>query len=264
VKPWKVQKFAGDVVYDLRSRNLLLVVAMLLVGIVAVPVLVSKSSSGDASSAAGLGTQASAVSTPETESAVVAYHPGIRNYKQRLKDLSAKDPFKQQFVKTAAATGTTLDQVTSSSSTSVGQSTSVSGSSGSGGSSGGGGGSGGSTKTKTETRYTYYATDVAVGESGGTLAQLGNISQFQFLPSQDKPVVVYLGTSSGGTQALFLVSKDVASVGGNGSCFPTADACQLLGLNSGAAADLVYGPDGKTYHLQVTKIKRVTSSKPPA
>jgi twitching motility protein PilT len=26
----------------------------------------------------------------------------------------------------------------------------------------------------------------------------------------------------------------------------------------------IYGPDGKTYHLQVTNIKRVTSSKPPA
>ena len=77
-------------------------------------------------------------------------------------------------------------------------------------------------------------------------------------------MLVYLGTSSGGSQALFLVSKDVASVGGTGTCFPTADDCQLLGLGSGAGADLIYGPDGKSYHLQVDKIKRVTSSKPPA
>jgi len=52
-------------------------------------------------------------------------------------------------------------------------------------------------------------------------------------------------------------------VGGNGVCFPTADACQLLGLSAGAGADLLYGPDGKTYHLQVTRIKHVNSSQPP-
>ena len=51
--------------------------------------------------------------------------------------------------------------------------------------------------------------------------------------------------------------------GTNGTCFPTADACQLLGLSAGTGADMIYGPDGKTYHLQVDKIKRVTSSKPP-
>jgi hypothetical protein len=267
MKPWKVQKFLGDVIYDLRNRNLLLVVVMLLIGIVAVPVVVSKSGSGDTASPVGLSAQVGAASTPESESAVVAYHPGIRNFKQRLNGLSAKDPFKQQFTATEAtdaAAATSLDQVTSTSSSVPGQSTSsggASGGSGGGGSGGGGGGGGG--KTTTETRYTYYVTSVSTGESGGALAQVSNVSQFQFLPSVDKPVLVYLGTTSGGSQALFLVSKDVTSVGGNGTCFPTADACQLLGLSAGAGADMIYGPDGKTYHLQVDKIKRVTSSKPP-
>ena len=73
-----------------------------------------------------------------------------------------------------------------------------------------------------------------------------------------------MGTAASGQQALFLVSKDVSSVGGNGTCFPTADECQLLGLNAGTGADFYYAPDGKTYHVQVTRIKHVTSSKPPA
>jgi len=38
MKAWKVQKFFGDVVYDLRSRGLLPVVVLLLVAMVAVPV----------------------------------------------------------------------------------------------------------------------------------------------------------------------------------------------------------------------------------
>jgi hypothetical protein len=266
MKPWKVQKFAGDVIYDLRNRNLLLVVVMLLIAIIAVPVLVSKSSS-DAASPIDLSAQAGAESTPESQSAVVAYHPGIRNFKQRLKGLSAKDPFTQPFTAsgaTDAAAATNLDQVTSTSSSVPGQTTSSGGGSGaSGGGGNGGGGGGGGGKTTTETRYTYYVTSVSTGESGGTLAQISQVSQFQFLPSVEKPVLVYLGTTSGGTQALFLVSKDVTSVGGNGTCFPTADACQLLGLSAGAGADMIYGPDGKTYHLQVDKIKRVTSTKPP-
>jgi hypothetical protein len=257
VKAWRARKFVADVVYDLRSRNLLLVVVMLMVGIVAVPVLLSSSSSGSAPSPIDLGAQASSQGAAQSESAVVAYHPGIRNFKKRLNDLSAKDPFVQQFT-ASTSSGTAVDQVTSTGSSTLGGSTSVSG--------GNGGGTSGSgqRKTTTQTLYTYYVTNVSVGESGGSLTDLGNITQFQFLPSQDKPVLVYLGTTSGGTQALFLVSKDVSSVGGSGTCFPTADDCQLLGLNPGGGADLVYQPDGKTYHVGVTKIKRVTSSKPPS
>ncbi len=262
MKPWKVQKFFGDVLYDLRSRNLLLVVIMLLVAIIAVPVLVS-SSSPKSPAALGLSAPAAVTSSPQSENAVVAYHPGVRNFKKRLNDLAAKDPFVQHFA-TGAASATTLDQVTS---TGTGSSTSVSGGAGggTGGNGGGGGGVGGYKKEQKggATTYTYYATSVSVGEAGGTPAQLNGISQFQFLPSQEKPVLVYLGTTSAGSQALFLVSKDVSGVGGNGTCFPTADDCQLLGLGPGAGADLIYAPDGKTYHLQVTRIKRVTSSQPP-
>ncbi len=51
VKRWKVQKFFGDLVYDLRSRNLLPVVIMLVVAIVAVPFLISSGSDrGDSDS----------------------------------------------------------------------------------------------------------------------------------------------------------------------------------------------------------------------
>jgi hypothetical protein len=264
MKPWKVRKFAGDVVYDLRNRNLLLVVVMLLVAIVAVPVLVSKSSSGDAPSPVGLGASAAANSTPESQSAVVAYHPGIRNYKQRLNDLSAKDPFKQQYPAVSPTSAST--SASASSSDQLAQA--LSGSSPSGGSGTGGGstGSGGGSDTSKVTHHTYYfwwETDVQVGEAGTALAQQDSVKPFQFLPSADKPVLTYIGTVGSGQQAVFLVSKDVVSVGGQGTCFPTADACQLLGLNAGKGADLIYGPDGKTYHVQVLRLRRVTGSKPP-
>jgi hypothetical protein len=259
---WKVRKFFGDLVYDLRSRNLLLVVIMLGVGIVAVPILISKGSSGDG--AISVGPTASAAGAPESQSAVVAYHPpGVRNLKQRLNHLGPKNPFVQQYVNTSkpgsgSGSSPTLDSVVSTGTGST-QTTSSGGGNGGGGNGGNGSGGGG----KTQTVYSYYQTDVTIGEAGGTPVPAHNLSQFQFLPSPDKPALVYLGTAASGTQALFLVSRDVTSVGGNGVCFPSADECQLLGLSAGAGADFSYAPDGKTYHVQVTRIKHVTSSKPP-
>jgi hypothetical protein len=257
MKPWKIQKFFGDVIYDLRQRNLLLVAIMLVVGIIAVPVLISTSGPGASEGPVGLTANASANTHPENESAVLAYQPGVRNFKQRLRDLSSKDPFKQQYG-AAAATAPALDQGASTSVSSSGSSTTL-GSSGTGSTGGNGSGkSKGKTKVKTETQTYVYETDVMVGESGGALTRLNHIPQFQYLPTPDKPVLVYLGTTSGGTQAIFLVSTDVSSVGGQGTCFPTADKCQLLGLNPGQSADVAYAPDGKTYHVQVAQIKRFT------
>jgi hypothetical protein len=257
MKPWRIQKFFGDVVYDLRQRNLLLVGIMLVVAIVAVPVLISASGPGASPGPVGLTANASAEAHPEGESAVLAYQPGVRNFKQRLNDLSSKDPFKQQY-SAAAATAPALDQGTSTSTSGSTPGTTL-GSTGSGSTGGNGSGkSEGKTKVKTETQTVVYETDVLVGESGGVLTRLNRIPQFQFLPGPDKPVLVYLGTTSAGTQALFLVSTDVSSVGGQGTCFPTADKCQLLGLNPGQSADMAYTPDGKTYHVQVAQIKRFT------
>lgn len=259
MKPWKVQKFFGDLVYDLRSRNLLLIVIMLIVALVAVPVLLSKSGSSSNSVSLSPGVQ-SAATAPEAQSAVLAYDPGVRNFKQRLRALSTKNPFAQQFASPGAAAANALDS-SSTSTTSTGSGPSSGTTSGTGDNSGGGNSGGGKDKSggsKVTTQTYVYQTDVLVGESGGPLTLASKIPQFTFLPSPDKPALVYLGTTSNGTQALFLVSKDVTSVGGEGTCFPTADDCQLLGLDPGKAADVLYGPDGKTYRVQVARIKRFT------
>ncbi|MGA8219855.1 MAG: hypothetical protein WB771_14930 [Solirubrobacterales bacterium] len=256
MKHWKIQKFLGDLVYDLRSRNLLPIVILLAVAIVAVPILVTSSGSSSSPGTVGVGAATPSNAALQNQAAVVSYDPGVRNFKHRLRELSSKDPFKQQFVPPPAGTSS-AGQGTSATGTSSGLPST--GSTGSGNTTTGGSGNGKTkTKTKTKTQTVTYRTDVLIGESGGTLAQVSNLQQFQFLPSPDKPILVYMGTTSAGSQAIFLLSKDVSSVGGNGTCFPTADSCQLLGLNPGAGADLIYAPDGKTYHLQVTRIKRFT------
>ena len=261
MKLWKLQKFAGDVVYDLRSKNLLLPAVALLVALVAVPVLITRSGSDGSAGAYGLGAT-SATTPPESENAVVAYSPGVRNFKKRLNHLGPKNPFTQQYTNSPAPTpgADSLAQALTDSSTS--------GSSGVGGGSTGGGNSGGGDKspgkvTQQKTTYFWWESDVQVGEAGTPLTTMNSVKPFQFLPSPDKPVLTYIGTVSG-SQAVFLVSNDVSSIGGEGTCFPSVAACQLLGLNPGKGADLIYGPDGKTYHVQVLQVRRVTSSKPPS
>jgi hypothetical protein len=259
VKPWQAQKFLGDVVYDLRNRNMLPVVVMLLLAIVAVPVLVSRSGSSDSPSTLGLGASTSAGSTPENESAVVAYHPGVRDYRQRLNDLTPKDPFVQQGTSaSSSSTSSSSDQLAQA----VSGSSASSGSGVGGGSTPSGGGGGGSTKVTHHVTYFWWESDVQMGEAGTQLAEQDSVKPFQFLPSSDKPVLTYMGTV-GGHQAVFLVSQEVAGVGGQGTCFPSVDACQLLGIDAGKGADLTYQPDGKTYHVQVLRVRRVTGSKPP-
>ena len=262
MKLWKLQKFAGDVVYDLRSKNLLLPAVALLVALVAVPVLIARSGSDGSAGAYGLGGATSATTPPESENAVVAYNPGVRNFKKRLNHLGPKNPFTQQYTNSPAPTpgADSLAQALTDSSTS--------GSSGVGGGSTGGGNSGGGDKspgkvTQQKTTYFWWESDVQVGEAGTPLTTMNSVKPFQFLPSPDKPVLTYIGTVSG-SQAVFLVSNDVSSIGGEGTCFPSVAACQLLGLNPGKGADLIYGPDGKTYHVQVLQVRRVTSSKPPS
>ncbi len=261
MKPWKVQKFFEDLLYDLRSRNLLLPAIALVIAIIAVPVLLSRSSDSTAPASTGNSVALSASSArPEAQTAVVAYDPGVRNFKQRLRGLAAKDPFRQQFPAVTEAAGSTTSGSggsTESFSTpgNSGEAPAISGGTNSGTTGGSGGGT--KTKTKTVTKNVTYRTSVVVGEAGGAQTMINGVAQFAFLPSADKPVIVYLGTSEGGSQAIFMVSRDVTGVGGNGTCFPTADQCQLLGLNAGGGADLIYGPDGKTYHLQVAAIKRI-------
>jgi hypothetical protein len=262
VKLWKLQKFAGDVVYDLRSKNLLLPAVALLVALVAVPVLIARSGSDGSAGAYGLGGATSATTPPESENAVVAYNPGVRNFKKRLSHLGPKNPFTQQYTNSAAPSpgADSLGQALSDSSTSG--SSGVGGGSTGGGNSGGGGNSPGKV-TQQKTTYFWWESDVQVGEAGTPLTTMNSVKPFQFLPSPDKPVLTYIGTVSG-SQAVFLVSNDVSSIGGEGTCFPSVDACQLLGLNPGKGADLIYGPDAKTYHVQVLQVRRVTSSKPPS
>src|SRR5262245_39596839 len=247
MKPWKVQKFFGDVVYDLRNRGLLPVAILLLVAMIAVPFLIAK---GGTSSSDGMqATAASVQPAPEGQTAVVSYTPpGLRKYKERLSGLSPSDPFRQQFAESAAQASALTSTVTPASADTTG-STSV-------GTTDGGSGSsdvvtvGGTKKKKKKSQKTYYfQTDLLVGEAGGALTPFNNAQPMTPYPSQTLPAVVYFGNSPDNAMALFLVSNKVSTVTGPGVCVPSPDDCALLYLAPGQSEDLHYTVDDKNYRV---------------
>jgi hypothetical protein len=265
MKPWKLQKFFGDVVYDLRNRGLLPVVVLLLVAIVAIPVVITRGGSSSTPISDATALQEAAANAPEAQSAVVAYEPGLRKYQDRLNRLSPKDPFKQHF-SAAVETATELSGTVSSG---AATSTPTSTSDGTG-TVDGSGGSGSKKKKnkkkkkKAATVYASYQADLMVGEANASLTSLRNVAPLTPLPRETAPTVIYLGPNAGGTSALFLVSSQVSGLTGPGICVPASDDCGVLALSPGQTEDLVYSGDGKTYRIQLVALRRVLSSKPPA
>jgi hypothetical protein len=263
MKGWKLRKFAGDVVYDLRSRGLLPIAIALAGAVLLVPAYFALTSSGGDSGADSAQPIASPEPTPENLSAVLAYDPGIRDYAKRLDHLQSKDPFKQQFTAPAGGASSleqTVDAPIAQDSGSSGEvaTTTPTTVGGSGTETGGG-----SKTPKAAPRYYTFETDVMVGDLSAPLQARRRIDPFVYLPNPEVPVLIFLGTQSSGKKAMFLVAKDVTAVTGGGQCLPAPDSCQMLALGPGQTEDLLYGTDGRTYRITVTRIELRVTSKPP-
>jgi len=276
----KVPDFLFDLYYDLKERHLLPLVAVLAVAIVAVPIALSQSSESGSP-----GTEEEAIATPSTvqsstSALVVAKSaPGLRDYRRRLRKARALDPFQQQYTGSAGSAGAAAAAAEAGpapSSVSVsGEESSLSFSESSAPSTEINTGpisTGGATTVKTK-----YASDtidvriVAVGTSDDTAGQSGKQAQPQvrrdlpeltMLPDRDTPAAVFMGTSSDCKKALLLVSSDVQSIFGDGQCVVGSQTCQLLALEEGLPETFVYGPQGRTYRIEILKIEKTLSDKP--
>lgn len=268
MKSWKIQKFFGDLIYDMRSRGLLPLAALLLAAMVAVPMYLASQGSDVAPQPVVAADTASLA--PENQAAVVAYEPGVRDYKQRIADQSEKDPFIQQFTASPKATKSLEDSTGGSSSTGTDALPDLAPSEGGAdgtkdttSGSGSGSGSGGGKPASSGTRYYFYETDVFTGEAGTELKRVNRVPNTSPLPSREVPVLLYMGVTNGGKTAVFSVSRDVVGVGGEGFCSPTPESCQLLALEKGQQADLTYAYANKVYTVKVADIRlKVTDKKP--
>ncbi len=282
----RVPGFVLDVYYDLKERHLLPVAAVLLVAIVAVPIALGQSSGSEEGEGAGTAPAAAtgaASGNGGSGQLVARSAPGLRDYRRRLQGHSAKNPFKQQYVK-------------SESESSGGGSTSGSGSGGgatetstSTGTSAGGTSTetGGETETTSHSKLTYYsyAIDVRVttggssGEAEGSGAGAGgtsegsstgakgkttvrrNLPELTMLPSRKAPAVVYMGSTKDGKKALMVVSSNVTSIFGDAKCVLGSQTCEMIAMEPGLPETLVYGGNGRTFKIELLKIRLVETDK---
>ena len=259
----------SDLYRDLRDRRLLPLVVVLIVGIVVVPIALSKSPAPAAPAAAVPASVATKSNVPAQQ--VVLADPGLRDYKKRLSGDSPKDPFIQQFSSGGDATSSsgTTDASGSTAAAGTGATT------GSGTSSGsttppatGGGTSTGTTTTTTGSKYYSYRVKVRAGRLDGTPLKVhDNVGVFANLPSNKVPAASFIGVTKdsgfNAKTAVFLVSSAVSSVEGDGHCTYAGTACQLLELKPGQHEDLVW-VDGLTYRLELVKFNLITRNNLPA
>ena len=279
----RMPDFLVDIYWDLKDRHLLPLVGVLLVAIVAAPILLSQSGGSEESAPASPPTAgaSSVLGTSDGNAQVVANSaPGLRNYRQRLRHLRAKNPFRQQYAGEPLDWGNTevagspaeatesvapeyspeTEPTPASPPTSAPAPTENPGSSPS--------------ANIGEPKLTYYsyAIDVRVTAGGSqdgaeTSGAKGkpevrhNLPELTMLPSRETPAAMYMGSTKDGKKALLLVSSDVTSIFGDAKCVLGSRACELIALEPGLPETFVYGGAGKTYKLELLKIHLVESKK---
>ncbi len=270
----RISEFARETLRDLRDRNMLIPAIALVVAIIAVPVLLGGGSAEvTAPVAPPVGAApASMTGSEEVDPVVLAEVPGLRDYRERLDEFGARNPFKQQMTggsgsgeKAASADGsggsggggstsTTTDTISTSTSSSGSTTTDTSSTTttDTGGTSSGGGNSGGGTKV------IQIQIDVRVGIPGKAKV-LTDVESLEFLPGNERPIVQYVAGDYAATKAAFVVSPAVISTEGDGNCDPGRNNCQFLLMKKGDVQFFEYGPEAKakTYKLELLAINRV-------
>jgi hypothetical protein len=265
----KVPPFLSDLYFDLRDRRLLPLVALILIGIVAAPVLLKGSASEPEAGPAPIAGAGSAEPAGQTLT-VVRAEPGLRNYRKRLAHRSPTNPFEQRFdgarlkgsqLNEVPPTGSSGASTETSSSTGTSQETIVTSPSGApGGETGGAGGEPG------KLVFFTFAVDVQISrietKADGTVDETEpNLHQKVLpptaLPGKKAPVVTYLGLGSKVHLPMFMVSNDVSEVDGKNQCISAGAICQLIMLQPGKPEVFVYGPNKVRYKIVVTHVEPI-------
>lgn len=259
----KVPPFLSDLYWDLRDRRLLPLVALVVVGIAAVPFLLGGKS--DQGSSAGTQTMlppiASAAGSGGSTLVTVEAKPGLRNYHKRLGHRNPTDPFQQRYTAPQTAGAQLGGASTSSTTTSTSTSTTTSTAKTTDGttteetteSSGGAGPPPPSLKEYTiaiDVKITQTSTK-ANGKKESESTVHHRVIPPAALPSEKAQAVVYMGISPKTKQPLLLISDGVTSIFGDGKCLSGAEACQLLEVEPGFPETFVFGPHSTRYKITV-------------
>jgi hypothetical protein len=268
----KVPQVFHDLLYDLKDRRLLPLVAVILVAIVAVPFIFSGSSSTTPPpkplAAISSGPKAGKLTVVRTD-------PGLRNPRKRLGYLAAKDPFKQHYTSPVLKPGSAPTEQTTTTSTGTGGATNAESTTESNTNAGSespaspghaesktenpsqsGGGSGSQIRVFTfaiNLKIVRTETD-ASGKPSSTTSTREKVMAPATLPGEKTQVASYIGISPKTKNPLFLVSSEVSSVFGEAKCVSGTGSCQLVELEPGFPVTFVFGPNSVRYKFNVLKV----------
>jgi hypothetical protein len=114
---------------------------------------------------------------------------------------------------------------------------------------------GGDTGSDTPATAQYrYVVDVTFKANGHT-RRIKGLERLDMLPSQASPLLLFLGATPNGGNAVFLVDSTLQAAG-EGKCKPKASECAFLYIGAGSEHEFT-NDEGDSYTLRIDEIRRV-------
>ncbi|HET8821750.1 MAG TPA: hypothetical protein VFM57_09405 [Thermoleophilaceae bacterium] len=265
-----MKTFALDVWYDLRAKRLWPVAIVLALALVAMPVVLSKPSEQSAPAPA----EPTVRTAPDPDELKALASVKLDEAAERGSSLDTFDPSNPfrppaKIAKRSAEDGASATVAGAPSTGGTGAPSGDTGSSGGDtgsiggggdtGSTGGGdtgstgGGDTGSGGTPTTTQYRYVV-DLTFKWNNRTRRVRG-MERLDMLPSEESPLLLFLGVSPNAGNAVFLVDSTLDAAG-EGRCKPRASECAFLYLGAGSEHEFT-NDEGDSYTLRIDEIRKV-------
>ncbi len=253
--------FLLDLWHDLRAKRLWPVAVALAVGLVAVPVVLSKSATTPPAKPVQQPAQSDSFQDKLKALASVKLEEDAAGRGSSLNTFDPDNPFAPPKVAKKKSTDGAPSSVASddpgdSTPTGGGDIGSTGGDSPStGGDSPSTGGDTPSTGGDTPSTVHYrYVVDLTFRANGRT-RKVRNMERLEMLPNADSPLLIFLGVSPGAGNAVFLVDSTLETAG-EGSCKPRASECAFLNLGAGSEHEFT-NDEGDSYSLRIDEIRKV-------
>jgi hypothetical protein len=261
--------FMLDLWHDLREKRLWPVAVVLAVGLLAVPVLLAKPAEDPAPAPV---VDASASKSNREQLAALAQ---VKLGEEKVGSGSTlgvfdpANPFRppKGVMKKQVPEGSSEEPGPGSNSASSDDGSSTGGSGGSGGSddgtSGGGttpdtgGTPGGVDGGETTTTVYKYVVDLTF-TANGRKRRITGLEKLDMLPSQSSPLLIFMGVTANGSNAVFLVDSTLKAAG-EGRCKPSEAECAFAYIGPGSEY-MFTSENGDSYQVAINEIRKVKVS----
>jgi hypothetical protein len=258
-----IQSFAIELWNDLRARRLVPVAVVLVAGLIAAPILLSKKaddSPAPAPEPAASQNESKDRPGPDELAQVKLEDALGKGNGSSLSAFDVNDPFAPpEKVLKAAQAATQSDTGLPGADTGAGGITvpDTGTPTGTGGEGTGGGGetpdngTGGQGGTTTEFTYVLDVTFWANGHR----RKIEGMDKLDILPNQAAPLLIFMGVTDSAGNAVFLVDSTL-SAAGEGKCKPSHAECAFVYIGAGSEEEFT-NDDGDSYRLRIDEIRKV-------